>query len=97
MSENDQAQGSELSEQLGEIGNVERLLKELEVAMKHTQRWSYWKPLIAAAKREHRRGEAGFDGQSKELEAACELLEELGPEHLHEYRMRAYPTIWKRA
>ena len=88
--------GSELSAGLGATGNVQRLFEELEVAMSHTQRWSYWGPLIDAAKREHRRNEAAFDGQSRELETACTLLEELGPEHIHEYRCRAYPKLYKR-
>ncbi len=88
--------GSKLSGRLGEIGNVERLLKEMTVVMSHTRLWSYWEPLIEAAKREHRRNEAAFDGQSRELEIAYELLEELGPEHILEYRRRAYPSLWKR-
>lgn len=37
-----------------------------------------------------------FDGQTKELETAVALLEELGAEHALEYRRRAYPDLYPR-
>lgn len=75
---------------------VETLLNEVEVAMKHTARWSYWAPLIRAARMEHQRNEAAFSDQIRELENAVELLEELGPEHALEFRRRTYPTLYHR-
>ena len=85
---------SELNDRLDATGNVQRLLKELETAMSHTRRWSYWKPLILAAQREHRMLESAFDGQSRELEIALEFLT---PETLTEFRRKAYPRLYPSA
>ena len=72
---------------------VETLLNEVEVVMKHTARWSYWAPVIKRARVGYRNLSRGFDGQTKELEIACELMT---PEQLTEYRHRAYPKLYPR-
>ena len=78
------------------IGNIVRLMDEAEAEFGPCSRWSYWLPLIKAARKEHHMNESAFEGQQEELETAVALLEELGPEHALEYRRRAYPTLYPR-
>ena len=78
------------------IGNITRLMDEAEAEFGPGNRWSYWLPLIAAARAEYERNEAAFDDQTRELENAVTLLEELGPEHALEFRRRTYPTLYPR-
>lgn len=73
-----------------------RLIEEAEAELKPFKRWSYWKQVIDAARKDHHRNEAAFDDQSRELENAVTLLEELGPEHALEFRRRTYPTLYPR-
>lgn len=78
------------------IGAIIRLIEEAQAELKPGPRWSYWKRVIDAARTEHHRNEAAFDDQTRELENAVTLLEELGPEHALEFRRRTYPTLYPR-
>jgi len=78
-------------------GQIFRLINEAEAELCRGVRASYWKPVIEAAREENKRNEAAFEDQTRELEIAVGLLEELGEEHAHEYRMRAYPALYPRA
>jgi len=84
------------TEHFNYIGNITRLMDEITAELKPGKRWSYWAPLIRAARMEHQRNEAAFEDQIRELENAVELLEELGPEHALEFRRRTYPTLYPR-
>jgi len=77
-------------------GNIIRLIEEITAELKPGNRWSYWKKVIESARHEHHRNEAAFDDQSRELEIAVTLLEELGSEHALEFRRRTYPTLYPR-
>jgi hypothetical protein len=82
-----------MTEHFNPIGNITRLMDEVMVELKPGKRWSYWMPLIKAARREHNRNEAAFDDQNRELEIALEVMT---PEQRTEYRNRTYPTLHPR-
>lgn len=73
-----------------------RLINEAEAELCRGVRASYWQPVVDAARSENERNEAAFDDQTRELENAVTLLEELGPEHAMEFRRRTYPTLYPR-
>ncbi len=78
------------------IGSIKRLIDEAEAELCIGPRASYWLPVVQAARDEFKGWELAFDDQTRELENAVALLEELGPEHALEYRRRTYPTIYPR-
>ena len=79
---------------LGAMYTTENLLDELEAQLKPTKRWSFWADRIEAIRLLTKRDTEAFEDQTRELEIAVGLLEELG--QAHEYRCRAYPKIYKR-
>ena len=85
---------SELMQGLGAMYTTENLLDELEAQLKPTKRWSFWADRIEAIRLLTKRDTEAFEDQTRELEIAVGLLEELG--QAHEYRCRAYPKLYKR-
>ena len=79
---------------LGAMYTTENLLDELEAQLKPTKRWSFWADRIEAIRLLTKRDTEAFEDQTRELEIAVGLLEELG--QAHEYRCRAYPKLYKR-
>lgn len=75
---------------------LERLINEVEANLCSGPRASYWRPVVQAARMEYHRGESAFNDQTRELEIAVRLLEEIGANHAMEYRYRAYPNLWPR-
>ena len=88
------ANASELMQGLGAMYTTENLLDELEAQLKPTKRWSFWAERIEAIRLLTKRDTEAFEDQTRELEIAVGLLEELGQSH--EYRCRAYPKLYKR-
>lgn len=72
---------------------TETLFAEVEAELKPTARWSYWAPILKRARVAHRDLARGFDGQSRELDIAFEVMT---PEQRAEYRHRAYPKLYPR-
>ena len=83
-----------LNDGLGGMYTVDKLLDELTAELEPTKRWSFWADRIEAVRLDTRRNKEAFDDQSRELEIAVGLLEELG--QAHEYRCRAYPKLYRR-
>lgn len=78
------------------IGQIDRLIREVIAHHEPLQRGDYWVQQAELAREELTANELAFDDQSRELDIAVGLLEELGPEHALEYRRRAYPTLYPR-
>jgi len=72
---------------------IQRCLTEAEMELSHTNRWSYWKPVIEAAMDEYEKLKLAFDDQTRELEIACGVM---NPKQLTEFRHRAYPRLYPR-
>lgn len=78
------------------IGSIKRLIDEAEAQLCAGPRASYWCPIIQAARDELKVWDLAFNDQTRELENAVAMLEELGPEHALEYRRRTYPGLYPR-
>lgn len=66
------------------------------VAMALCQVWNECSQEHAKREAKIQELEAAFDDQTRELETAVSLLEELGAEHALEFRRRAYPNLYTR-
>lgn len=69
---------------------IETLVNEVTAELQTTSRWSYWKPIVKAARIAHTRLQKAFNNQSRELDIAISFLTS---EQLTKFRQKVYPTL----